>query len=215
MALSQEYRLGFLASGGGTNMQAVMDGCSSKEIPARVTAVVSNISTSGALVRAREYGAPGYHMSMRTHPDPEKLDRAITDVFLDYEVQLVVLAGYLRQVGPIMLDAFPNRILNIHPALDLERFGGDGMHGQVVHQAVLDAGEAISGCTVHIANHEYDRGPIVGQESVPVLPDDTAETLAARVLVKKHQLLPRIVRDFAQYRVVTQSDHVSIIPEGQ
>ncbi len=204
------FRLGALASGGGTNLQAIMDRCASGDLPARMAVVISNNSGSGALERARRAGVPTCHLSGRTHPDPQALDRAIAEVFQSYGVDLVVLGGYMKKLGPVTLQAYPNRILNIHPAL-LPAFGGKGMYGLRVHQAVIESGAWISGVTVHLADEEYDHGPIVAQEAVRVGPDDTPESLAVRVLEVEHRLYWEVVRLFAEGRVAVEGRRVRIL----
>ena len=204
------FRLGALASGGGTNLQAIMDRCASGDLPARMAVVIGNNSGSGALERARRAGVPTCHLSGRTHPDPQALDRAIAEVFQSYGVDLVVLGGYMKKLGPVTLQAYPNRILNIHPAL-LPAFGGKGMYGLRVHQAVIESGAWISGVTVHLADEEYDHGPIVAQEAVRVGPDDTPESLAARVLEVEHRLYWEVVRLFAEGRVAVEGRRVRIL----
>lgn len=204
------FRLGALASGGGTNLQAIMDRCASGDLPARMAVVISNNSGSGALERARRAGVPTCHLSGRTHPGPQALDRAIAEVFQSYGVDLVVLGGYMKKLGPVTLQAYPNRILNIHPAL-LPAFGGKGMYGLRVHQAVIESGAWISGVTVHLADEEYDHGPIVAQEAVRVGPDDTPESLAARVLEVEHRLYWEVVRLFAEGRVAVEGRRVRIL----
>lgn len=204
------FRLGALASGGGTNLQAIMDRCASGDLPARMAVVISNNSGSGALEGARRAGVPTCHLSGRTHPNPQALDRAIAEVFQSYGVDLVVLGGYMKKLGPVTLQAYPNRILNIHPAL-LPAFGGKGMYGLRVHQAVIESGAWISGVTVHLADEEYDHGPIVAQEAVRVGPDDTPESLAARVLEVEHRLYWEVVRLFAEGRVAVEGRRVWIL----
>lgn len=180
--------LGFLASGNGSNMQAVIDTCKSGRLAAKPCVVISNNSGSGALARARQEGIPRYHLSGRTHPDPAQLDAAILDALLRHEVELVILAGYMKKLGPRTLEHYEGRIINIHPAL-LPRFGGQGMYGARVHEAVLSAGEQETGVTIHLVDAEYDTGPIVAQCRVPVLADDTAESLAQRLLKQEHRFL--------------------------
>jgi phosphoribosylglycinamide formyltransferase-1 len=172
--------------------------------------VISNNSGSGALERARRAGVPACHLSGRTHPDPQALDRAIADVFQSYGVDLVVLGGYMKKLGPVTLQAYPNRILNIHPAL-LPAFGGKGMYGLRVHHAVIESGAWISGVTAHLADEDYDHGPIVAQEAVRVDPDDTPESLAARVLEVEHRLYSEVIRLFAEGRVAVQGRRVRIL----
>ncbi|MEW6751909.1 MAG: phosphoribosylglycinamide formyltransferase [Candidatus Latescibacterota bacterium] len=180
-------RLGFLASHGGTNMQAIIDACREGRLQAEPRVAISNNSNSGALERARREGITACHLSSATHPDPAALDGAILGALRCHEVEVVCLAGYMRKLGPRTLAAYRNRVLNIHPAL-LPRFGGKGFYGERVHQAVLAAGETESGPTVHLVDGRYDHGPILAQTRVPVLPEDTVETLAARVLAQEHRI---------------------------
>ena len=178
-------RVAVLASGGGTNLQALLDGLNgAKNKAARVSRVISNRSDAGALDRGRQAGVPTYALSDSTNPD-EYLE-AIGDA------QLVVLAGYLKLVPSAVVSRFDWRMINIHPAL-LPEFGGPGMYGLKVHQAVLAAGKKESGASVHYVTEEYDRGEVIARARVPVLPGDTAETLAARVLTAEHRLLPHVV----------------------
>ena len=178
-------RVAVLASGGGTNLQALLDTCQGSA-PARVVVVISNKATAGALERARKAG-----VATEVLDDPGDGD-GIVSLLRSYEVDLVVLAGYLKLVPEVVVQAFENRMLNIHPAL-LPSFGGSGMYGHHVHEAVLASGATVSGPTVHIVTAEYDRGPIVAQWPVPVAADDTPDTLAERVLEVEHQLLPAVV----------------------
>ena len=171
-------RLGVLASGGGTNLQAVIDACKSGELDAEVRVVVSNNSGSRALQRARAAGIPAYHISSVTHP--RSVDRKICRTLEAHDVDLVLLAGYMRLLGPATLARYRNRVLNSHPAL-LPKFGGKGMYGSHVHRAVLDAGETVTGVTIHYVDEQYDHGETLAQCEVPVLPDDTLETLEERV----------------------------------
>ena len=181
-------RLGCLASHGGTNLQAIIDACKSGALDAEVRVVISNISSSTALGRARNEGIPGYHLSGVTHPGPEELARAIHETLKSHDVDIVMLVGYMKKLGRAVLDGYPVRILNTHPAL-LPGFGGKGMYGQRVHEAVLEAGDRVTGVTVHLVDAEYDRGPIVAQCEVPVLDGDSVETLSVRVLEQEHAFL--------------------------
>ena len=181
-------RLGCLASHGGTNLQAIIDACKSGALDAEVRVVISNNSSSTALGRARNEGIPGYHLSGVTHPGPEELARAIHETLKSHDVDIVMLVGYMKKLGRAVLDGYPVRILNTHPAL-LPGFGGKGMYGQRVHEAVLEAGDRVTGVTVHLVDAEYDRGPIVAQCEVPVLDGDSVETLSVRVLEQEHAFL--------------------------
>jgi phosphoribosylglycinamide formyltransferase 1 len=180
-------RVAVLASGGGTNLQALLDACG-PAAPARVTRVVSNRADAGALERARAAGIPA--VVLRDPADAAELLAALGDA------DLVVLAGYLKLIPAAAVARFPRRMINIHPAL-LPAFGGPGMYGHRVHAAVLASGATASGATVHYVDEQYDRGPIIAQRTVPVLPGDTAETLAARVLAVEHELLPQVVLELA------------------
>ncbi len=188
--------LGVLASHGGTNLQAIIDSCRSGAINAEVRVVISNNSRSLALERARRANIPASHLSSGTHPDPDRLDEAITETLRLYGVQVVALAGYMKMLGTRTLDAYRSRILNVHPAL-LPKFGGQGMYGERVHEAVLASGERVSGVTVHLVDEVYDHGPVVAQTQVPVLPDDTPGTLAAKVLEQEHILYPETIQRIA------------------
>jgi phosphoribosylglycinamide formyltransferase 1 len=185
--------IGFLASHGGSNMQAIIDACKSGKLQAIPAAVISNNSDSGAIARAKTEGVPYYYLSGKTHPESEALDQAILNTFLHHQVDIIVLAGYMKKLGPKTLAHFRGRILNIHPAL-LPKFGGEGMWGIHVHEAVIAAGEKESGVTIHFVDENYDTGAIIAQTRVPVLPDDTPETLAARVLVQEHILYPETLQ---------------------
>jgi len=192
-----KLRLGLLASHGGSNLQAILDACRSGRLHAEPCVVICNNSDAPALERARRAGVPACHLSAHTHSDPGDLDQAIASALERHHVNLVVLAGYMKKLGPITLKRYRGCVLNIHPAL-LPKFGGQGMYGRRVHQAVLAAAETTTGVTVHLVDEEYDRGPIVAQRAVPVRPDDTADTLAARVLKVEHEIyvdtLERIAR---------------------
>lgn len=186
-------RLGFLASGRGSNLQAVLDACAAGRLPAVPAVVISNNAEAQALMRARNAGIPAHHLSRRTHPDPCALDQAIADTLKRHRVDLVVLAGYMKKIGFKTLQAYRDRIINIHPAL-LPKFGGPGMYGMRVHEAVLAAGERQTGVTVHLVDEEYDRGAILAQQTVPVLEHDTPATLASRVLEAEHECLVDTLR---------------------
>lgn len=204
MQAVRPIRLGVLASGGGTNLQALIDRSEAGKLSARVVVVVSNNSDAGALERARRHGIPVFHLSRVTHPDPERLDAAIRGALLQQRAQLVCLAGYMRPVGPLVRAAYRDAIVNIHPAL-LPKFGGPGMHGLRVHEAVLRAGERETGVTVHLVTPEYDAGPALAQRKVPVGPDDTPETLQQRVLAVEHELYAEVIQAIAEGRLTIRA----------
>lgn len=185
--MSDSMRLGFLASHNGSNMQAIIDACRAGRLAASPVVVISNNADSGALQRARNEGIPCYHLSGRTHPDPEDLDREIVDVLLKHDVNLTLLAGYMKKVGPVTLATFPGHVLNIHPGL-LPDYGGPGMYGRRVHEAVLAAGARTTGATVHVVDAIYDNGPVLAVRETAVQKSDTVETLARRVLALEHAL---------------------------
>ena len=191
-----KLRLGFLASHGGSNVQAIVDACRAGELHAEPRVAISNNSGSEVLRRAAREGVPGFHLSSRTHPRPGDLDEAIEGVLADHGVDLVVLGGYMRMLGPRVLGRYRGRVLNVHPAL-LPAYGGRGMYGERVHAAVLAAGERVTGVTVHLVDEEYDQGPILAQAEVPVLEGDTVESLRLRVLRREHELYPETLQRIA------------------
>ncbi|MEN6616391.1 MAG: phosphoribosylglycinamide formyltransferase [Syntrophorhabdus sp.] len=188
--------IGFLASHGGSNMQAIIDAAKSGKLHATPVVVISNNTDSMALARARTENIPAYYLSSKTHPDPDSLDDAILGILMKHNVDIVALAGYMKKLGHRTLDHFKGRILNIHPAL-LPKHGGKGMYGIHVHESVIAAGDTETGVTVHLVNEEYDRGPILAQVRVAVEPGDTPDTLAARVLIQEHLLYPATLERIA------------------
>ena len=181
-----------LASGHGSNLQALLDAFSAPTAPARIALVVSNKAAAGALERARSAGVPTAAIA----EDGQDAD-GLLGLLEKHAIALVVLAGYLKKVPERVVAAYRGRMLNVHPAL-LPNFGGAGMYGRRVHEAVLASGARVSGVTVHLVDEQYDHGPIVAQWPVPVRPSDTPETLAARVLEAEHRLLPAVVAAFAR-----------------
>jgi formyltetrahydrofolate-dependent phosphoribosylglycinamide formyltransferase len=184
----QLVRVAVLVSGGGTNLQALLDALHNSPL-ARVARVISSHPDAGALARARRAGVAT--TVLQDPSDTNELLAALGDS------DLAVLAGYLKLVPPAVVARFRRRMINIHPAL-LPAFGGPGMYGSRVHAAVLASGAKESGATVHYVDEEFDRGPIIAQARVPVEPGDTPETLAARVLEAEHRLLPRVVLELAK-----------------
>jgi phosphoribosylglycinamide formyltransferase-1 len=199
--------------GRGSNMQAIARACAEGRIAGRVALVVGSHADSPALARAEEMG-----LTVRVLPSPARsasLDeetayaRALRALLDDAAPGLVCLAGYLRRLPPDTVRSYAGRIMNTHPAL-LPAFGGRGMYGAHVHQAALDYGVKVSGCTVHFVDEAYDTGPIILQSVVPVQDDDTAETLAARVLVAEHEAYPRAAALFADGRLRMEGRRVRI-----
>lgn len=199
-SLPPRPRIGFLASHNGSNMRAIVAACRDGSLAAEPAVLISNNGTCGAVAWARENGLPALHLSVAVLGSPDAVDPAIAKALADHRADLIVLAGYMRKLGPATLAAFKNRILNVHPAL-LPKFGGQGMYGTFVHEAVLKAGETRTGATIHIVDGEYDHGPIVAQAEVPVLPGDTPDTLAGRVQAKERELFPQTLRDIVAGRL--------------
>lgn len=194
-------KIGVLASHRGSNLQTVMDGCLSGVIEAKLVVAISNNSSSLALQRAKGAGIATYHLSSQTHPDECKLDQAICGALSQHQVDLVLTLGYMKKLGRETLSQFKNRIINIHPSL-LPKYGGHGMYGGRVHQAVLDAGEKETGVSIHLLDNEYDTGPVIAQSKLDVQTGDTPETLAGRVLELEHSLLVDTLAKIAQRKIL-------------
>ncbi len=186
-------KLGILVSGRGSNMMAIIDACAKGTLAASVELVMSNNKNSAALALAQENNILTAHLSSVTHPDPDKLDSAMKDALIQQKVDFVLLAGFMKKIGPKMLSAYKGRLINIHPSL-LPKHGGQGMFGINVHQAVIAAGEQETGVTIHLVDDEYDKGQILAQEVVAVASDDTAESLAARVLQLEHVIFAETIQ---------------------
>jgi phosphoribosylglycinamide formyltransferase-1 len=199
-----------LASGGGTNFQAILDAAACGQIPGRVVRLIYNRKAAYAAERAKQAGIPAVYINRKTSPSEEAFYKRLHEELLGCGAELVVLAGWLDKVGPETVRHFKNRILNTHPAL-IPAFCGLGMYGRHVHEAVLDYGAKVSGCTIHLVEEEYDTGPIVFQQAVDVLPGDTPETLAARILPHEHRLLVEAVRMLCEGRLVVEGRKVTVL----
>lgn len=200
-------RLGVLASGRGTNLQALLDSAAAGQIPAVVVAVASNRRDAMALERARRASVPTAVFARADFPSRVAQEQALVSFLRENRVELVVLAGYVPVLGSTMLQAYANRIINIHPSL-LPAFGNT-LHAQA---DALRQGVKISGCTVHFVTRQVDGGPIIVQRTVPVLDDDTEETLSARILAEEHQALPEAIRLIAAGRVLIDGNRTRILP---
>ncbi len=187
-------RLAVLLSGEGTSLENLFECIERGELPARIEVVVSSKTGAGGLARARRRGVPAFAVPRKGHPDPKGHNDAVHDVLARFDVDLVLLLGYLSPFET--RGRFDRRTLNVHPAL-IPKFSGRGFYGRRGHEAVIAAGEKTSGATVHWVDEQYDHGPIVFQEEVAVRPDDTPETLAARVQALERELVPRAIRRFA------------------
>ena len=188
------------ASHGGSDLQAIIDGCKNNKINAEVVVVISNNGDSMALQRAKNENIPAYHLSAKKSGSEEALAQEILTVLSQYGVDMIFLAGYMRMLHISILEKYNNRIFNIHPAL-LPKFGGKGMYGMNVHNAVIQAGETETGVTIHRVNAEYDSGEIVAQTKVAVMVGDTAEILAARVLEREHEFLVEVISDISEGKI--------------
>jgi formyltetrahydrofolate-dependent phosphoribosylglycinamide formyltransferase len=205
-------KIAVFASGKGSNFKAILDSIKNGTIHnARVVVVISNNADAGAFRIAQENGIPTAHMNRKLFETDDAYTEAVLAMLKRHGVNFIVLAGYMKKIGSTIIAAYRNRILNIHPAL-LPAFGGKGMYGMFVHQAVIASKMKTSGATVHVVDEEYDRGPIVLQKSVEVSDNDTPETLAAKVLTIEHELYPEAIRLFAEgcvtihNRTVTKSN---------
>ncbi len=185
-------------SGKGSNFQSILDAIRQKRIPsARISLVISNNSNAGILEIARTNSLPALHLSQKLFTTEGEYVDALLAAMQAHDVNFIVLAGYMKRLPSRLVIAYRNRVLNIHPAL-LPLFGGQGMYGRHVHEAVIAAREQWSGATVHIVDDEYDHGAIVLQKRVAVSKDDTPETLAAKVLNIEHEIYPEAIRQFAE-----------------
>ncbi len=199
-------RLAVMVSGGGTDLQSVINGVQSGKIPAEIAVVISSKPGVYALERA---GIPGVVICKKDYADEQAFFDANLGVLREYGAEGVVLAGYLSILGKQMIEAYPNKIINIHPSL-IPSFCGKGYYGLRVHQAVLDYGAKVSGATVHFVDEGADTGPIILQQAVSVLPEDTAESLQQRILEVEHEILPEAVALFCADRLLVQGRKVTI-----
>jgi phosphoribosylglycinamide formyltransferase-1 len=195
----QALKLGFLASGNGTSARAIVNAIRAGDLAAEARLMVSNMRKAPALAWAAEAGVPA--LCIPTQADPAAADAALAGQMAAHGVELIVLSGYLRQLGPATLSRYAGRILNIHPG-PLPAFGGHGMYGRRVHEAVLAAGVAQSGVAIHLVDEEYDRGPVIAERAVPVQPGDTPETLEARVTALEPAFFVETLRAIASGAIV-------------
>lgn len=202
-------RLAVLASGGGSNLQAILDSIERGALRTDVELVLTDRINIGALDRAERRGIPTAVLKPSDFEGPDAFGAAMMERFQMHEIDFVALAGYLRHIPADVVRSFRHRMVNVHPSL-LPAFGGRGLYGMRVHQAVIDYGARWTGATVHLVDEEYDTGPIVLQEPVAVLPHDTAESLAARVLHMEHRLYPLALQHFAEGRVRIEGRRVII-----
>jgi phosphoribosylglycinamide formyltransferase-1 len=200
--IDQRLRLGFLASGNGTSARAIVGAIKAGDLPAEARLLVSNNRKAPALDWAREAGVPV--LCIPTQADPEGADESLAAEMAEHGVELIVMSGYLRKLGPATLARYAGRILNIHPG-PLPQFGGHGMYGRRVHEAVLAAKARESGVAIHLVDEEYDRGPVLAQRAVPVEPGDTAEMLEARVTAVEPRFFVETLKRIAEGKLALQT----------
>jgi formyltetrahydrofolate-dependent phosphoribosylglycinamide formyltransferase len=210
MSSTHPLRLAVLISGGGTTLVNLCEQISAGRLPAEIVQVVASRNCQG-IDRAQARNIPAQVITRKSCPSPDVFSEEIFQLCRAQQVDLVVLAGFLAQV-PIPAD-FENRVMNIHPSL-IPAFCGQGMYGHHVHEAVIERGCKVSGCTVHFCDNDYDHGPIILQSIVPVLDADTADDLAARVFTAECETYPEAIRLFAQQRLQIQNRRVRILPEN-
>ncbi len=198
-----------LASGSGTNLKAILNAAKQRKISSKVVLVISNNSKSGALKTASKNKITSFHLSQKQFNSEEEFTSKLLSLFKKHKVDMILLAGYMKMLSPQIIRKFRNRIINIHPAL-LPAFGGKGMYGINVHEAVLKAGVKTTGATVHFVDEVYDNGAIVIQKEVPVKPGDDAEKLRKRVLRTEHRLYPQAIRLFEEKKVSLRNNKVFI-----
>jgi phosphoribosylglycinamide formyltransferase 1 len=192
--------LGVLVSGGGTNLQAILDAIQEKRLDVRVAVVLSNKASAGGLERARRAGVPAVLLDHKAYPDRQAFDAAMVEALHAHGVEWVVLAGFMRIVTYVLLDAYKMRVINVHPAL-LPAFPGVDAQKQA-----LDYGVRVTGCTVHFVDTGTDTGPIIAQQAVLVRKGDDLEALKARILVEEHRLLPEVLQWIAEGRVTVKDE---------
>lgn len=204
MSAARTVPLGVLVSGSGTNLQAIIDAIEAKRLAAEIRAVISNRREAFGLERARRHGIEAIYLDHRGYPSREAYDQALLEILGRRGVELVILAGFMRLLSPAFVRAYPNRIMNIHPAL-LPAF--PGLHAQ---KQALEHGVRFSGCTVHFVTEQCDEGPIIIQAVVPVLQDDTEESLAARILKEEHRIYPRAIQLYSEGRLRVEGRRVFV-----
>ena len=204
-------KIGVLVSGGGTNLQAILDAIDAGEITnAKVDIVISNNASAYALERARKHDIEAVCIAPKDYPDREAFHKALLAKLQEKEVDLIVLAGYLVAIPPMMVEAYPNKIINIHPSL-IPSFCGTGYYGLHVHEAALKRGVKISGATVHFVDEGTDTGPIIMQKPVEVRPDDTPEVLQRRIMEQAEwQIMPKVIDLIAHAKVHVKDGRVFV-----
>jgi phosphoribosylglycinamide formyltransferase-1 len=211
--MSEFLNIAVFASGKGSDFQALVEASRKEDLGWLVALLITNNPEAGAIEKAQRFNIPHRVINSKDFTDRTAFVMQLEKILKDFNINFIALAGYLRKIPAEIVREYPNRIVNIHPAL-LPGFGGKGLYGLSVHQAVLDAGCKITGVTVHLVDEEYDRGPIVAQRAVPVMETDDAETLAHRVLEVEHLLYPEVITLFAKGCVKIENRKVRIKDNG-
>ncbi|RNC79466.1 MAG: phosphoribosylglycinamide formyltransferase [Balneola sp.] len=183
------------ASGSGSNFQSIINSTQSGELEAHIAGLISNKQGTGAIKKADEHSIPHAVISENDFSSYQEYTQQLISQLENWKTDLIVLAGYLRKIPEELIQQYSNRILNIHPSL-LPKYGGKGFYGLKVHKAVIEAGDQVTGCTIHIVSEEYDEGPILEQVEVPVMDSDTPESLAKRVLEQEHLFYPKVISNY-------------------
>lgn len=204
--IQRRMRIGVLISGSGTNLQAIIDASESGALEADIVVVISNHDSARGLVRARDHGIEAVYIDRGRYPSVRDYNAAIRDILRDNVVDVVVMAGYMRLLGKEVLDFFPNRVLNLHPALLPSFPGASGI------KDAFDAGVKVTGVTVHFANEVFDEGPIIAQEPVVIAEDDTLQTLEAKIHEVEHRMFPSVLQLLATGRIEIVGRKVRISP---
>ena len=211
--MPEMLNIAVFASGRGSNFEAILSAIKKGSLPnVDIVVVISNNADAGALSTARSNNIPAVHLSRKQYASDEEFLSRLSDILEIHGVNFIVLAGYMKKIDSSIVRKYRNRMLNIHPAL-LPKFGGSGMYGMHVHQAVIDSKERVSGATVHIVDEEYDRGPIVLQKSIEIAPNETPESLAERVLKIEHEIYPQAIRLFAEGKIAVDGSHVTVVQQ--
>lgn len=201
--------MGVLVSGGGSNLQSIIDSCETGYLPAETAVVISNKPEVYALERANKHDIPAYTLLSKDYKTSREYEDELIFILEKHDVDLVVLAGFIKVLSPYFVSKFTRKIVNIHPSL-IPSFCGRGFYGKKVHEAVIEYGVKITGVTVHFVDEGTDTGPIILQRAVPVKDDDTPDTLAARVLIEEHKIYPEALKLYAEDRLIIKGRRVLI-----
>lgn len=208
----ERLKIGVLLSGGGTNLQALLNRIDRGSLSAEVVFIASNKGEAYGLVRGQEQGIPTAVFEAKDFPSKKKRDHELLKALKDHNVELVVLAGYLDKIPDFLIEAYPNKIINIHPSL-LPCFGGKGYYGERVHRGVFERGMKITGATVHFVSEETDGGPIILQKALPINFEDGVSDIQQKVLALEHEILPEAIQLLAEGRVTVINGRVKIHPK--